>query len=166
MARYQQQQQSGKTLWFNTQMEGKILLSQEKERRDRMYDSNYDLNNPQTWLGARAETTNSDIENKKAWIDDMHLGGSRNKRDPKYSRPRQHLACQIDIATWHYDLFYRADWPTVSQDRIDLAMTDEFIEQFVSGSMAVQRTPVDSIGFMLGYTVLHEVRTVPTNSTS
>lgn len=108
-----------------------------------------------------ALTTISDHFDMASWWSDYKAGtvAPGGKGDPKYTTPRQQLACQVDFSTWHMDGQNKANWPRIDKATIEQAMDPEFVAKFLIGSTTGLRTPVDALRGPLSFVMLHEVST-------
>ncbi|KAF1841196.1 uncharacterized protein K460DRAFT_359716 [Cucurbitaria berberidis CBS 394.84] len=144
-------------------MEDKLFYNKDVEVFKRYYEEPYDLENPNANLPGKAATTDSDLFDKLKWAQDEAYLTTISRKDPQYSTPIRHLACQIDLSTWHLDERERGNWPNLDVNLVETAMGEEFINTWVSGGTSGRRTPVDALS-TFGGVLLHEAQKDPGNS--
>jgi hypothetical protein len=98
-----------------------------------------------------ATTRNSDFTDTLAMFNVRQAGGNPDRRD--FQRPVPNRAYTIDLCTWAWKQHAQDSWAIFDGDRIERAMSANFITRLVR-----DQTPMDSIPQTFGCNLLHEVR--------
>ncbi|KAF2726538.1 hypothetical protein EJ04DRAFT_530189 [Polyplosphaeria fusca] len=149
---------------LDTLMGNKKWPKQHKDKLNRYYSLEYDLDNPEdVSKRTKAFSLSSTFINIRLWmqvVDGQHPNLPRNRKDPIYWVPNPNWANSIDVCTWFIDEGDRAEWPQLNEAQVKIVSSQEFVEAYVAGNPD-KRTTIAALK-TLSVTLLHELtHTVP-----